>query len=77
MINMFTFAPFIPGSTPLLFYSLFVHAGTSSVAKELRSQVSQEQSGSVSQSLVHHPLTASIPESPTMKRGEYPFRRGE
>ncbi|TMS14245.1 Smoothelin-like protein 2 [Larimichthys crocea] len=49
--------------------------GTSSVAKELRSQVSQEQSGSVSQSLVHHPLTASIPESPTMKRGEYPFRR--
>ncbi|KAI3373965.1 hypothetical protein L3Q82_022534, partial [Scortum barcoo] len=70
-----------------------------SVGKELRSQVTQEQSGSVSQTLAHLPLTAvtksssessaasksdqspapapspSVPESPTIKRGEYPFRR--
>ncbi len=75
-------------------------AGTSG-GQELRSQVTQEQSGSVSQALAHLPLTAvtksssetsaasksdqspasapnpSIPESPTIKRGEYPFRRGE
>lgn len=69
-------------------------------AKESRSQqVSQEQSGSASQTLAHLPLTAvtknnsetsaapkseqtpasalnpPMPESPTVKRGEYPFRR--
>ncbi|XP_040908296.1 smoothelin-like protein 1 isoform X2 [Toxotes jaculatrix] len=62
-------------------------------AKELKSQLSQEQSGSGSQALPHLPLTAvtksssetsapskpdqnpSIPESPTVKRGECPFRR--
>ncbi|KAK5858210.1 hypothetical protein PBY51_002370 [Eleginops maclovinus] len=63
-----------------------------SVAKELRSAMSQDQSGSVSQGLVHHAVTATtrissetssrpdsspaaIPESPTMTRGEYPFKR--
>ncbi|XP_044077305.1 smoothelin-like protein 1 isoform X2 [Siniperca chuatsi] len=59
-----------------------VSRGTSG-AKELRSQVSQEQSGSVSQALAHLPLTAvskssseiSIPESQTIKPGGYPFRR--
>uniref|UniRef100_A0A8C2WKG0 Calponin-homology (CH) domain-containing protein n=1 Tax=Cyclopterus lumpus TaxID=8103 RepID=A0A8C2WKG0_CYCLU len=60
--------------------------------KELRSQASQEQSGSVSQALVHHPPTAvtkissetsvaskpdQSPESPTIKRGEHLLRRGE
>ncbi|XP_051793628.1 smoothelin-like protein 2 [Acanthochromis polyacanthus] len=66
-------------------------------AKNLRSQVSQDQSGSESQALPHLPLTAVtknsdapaapkpdqspvaalnplIPESPMIKRGEYPFR---
>nr|XP_046267604.1 smoothelin-like protein 2 [Scatophagus argus] len=71
----------------------------SSGAKEPRSQVSPEQSGSESQALAHLPLTAvtknssetsaasksdpspapamnpSVPESPTIKRGEFPFRR--
>ncbi|XP_068188237.1 smoothelin-like protein 2 [Antennarius striatus] len=63
-------------------------------AKELRSQVPQDQSGTASQALGYLPCTAvtknisetsdqshtpapppSIPESPTIKRGEYPFRR--
>ncbi|XP_036974351.1 smoothelin-like protein 2 isoform X2 [Acanthopagrus latus] len=67
-----------------------------SLAKESRTQLSQEQSGSVSQA--HFPLTAvtksssetsaaskpdqtpaavpnpSVPESPTVKRGVYPFK---
>ncbi|XP_030292758.1 smoothelin-like protein 2 isoform X2 [Sparus aurata] len=72
----------------------FVRA--TSLAKESRTQLSQEQSGSVSQA--HFPLTAvtknssetsaaskpdqvpaavpnpSVPESPTVKRGIYPFK---
>lgn len=93
-----------PAQSPALVSKAALHStaeaptGTSGT-KELRSQVSQEQSGSRSQGLVHHPLTAvtksssetsaaskpdqssaaapnpSIPESPTVKRGEYPFRR--
>lgn len=88
-----------PDFSQLLLYFISTCAGTSG-ASELRSQVSQEQSGSGSQALPHFPLTAvtksssetsapsksdqssasalnpSIPESPTIKRGEYPFRRG-
>lgn len=81
-----------------LFHSVFVCAATS-LAKESRTQLSQEQSGSVSQA--HFPLTAVtknssetsaaskpdqvpaavpnplVPESPTVKRGVYPFKHGE
>ncbi|XP_047462879.1 smoothelin-like protein 2 [Mugil cephalus] len=66
-----------------------------SAAKELSSQVSQEQSASVSQTLPHPAPTAVtrgsseapaasksdpapnplVPESPTMRRADYPFRR--
>nr|XP_033467798.1 smoothelin-like protein 1 isoform X2 [Epinephelus lanceolatus] len=41
---------------------------------EQRPQVSQEQSGSGSQGPASPP-NPSVPESPTTKRGEYPFRR--
>lgn len=92
---IFPFTQFVSDS----FYS-DACAGTCG-AKDPKSQVSQEGSGSVSQGLARLPLTAvtknssetsavsksdqspasapnpSIPESPTMKRGTYPFRRGE
>uniref|UniRef100_A0A3Q1G8U3 Nascent polypeptide-associated complex subunit alpha, muscle-specific form-like n=1 Tax=Acanthochromis polyacanthus TaxID=80966 RepID=A0A3Q1G8U3_9TELE len=91
-----TEAPAVPEESPLKSVESPAKYDTTG-AKNLRSQVSQDQSGSESQALPHLPLTAVtknsdapaapkpdqspvaalnplIPESPMIKRGEYPFR---